>query len=230
MKMKICHCHPVTKVWFYSICAGLWNCTPSPDVWQGDVIRNHKRELTSCMLVLVSLLAAVDNTCAPLSAVWSSWRIQSSPHSRCHTPGCRRWHCEHLCSANPATPTIRKQSGKKSNQIDVQDDLENLWLCYSQDGTENRLIYLNNYWCGTHIHSVIWTSDRIKERENIKELGKKRSAKGQKWENKCSPEGVLDEKSSSGSMDEETGCQHNLKGKTHSANERLETQTVRKCM
>lgn len=113
MKMKICHCHPVTKVWFYSICAGLWNCTPSPDVWQGDVIRNHKRELTSCMLVLVSLLAAVDNTCAPLSAVWSSWRIQSSPHSRCHTPGCRRWHCEHLCSANPATPTIRKQSGKK---------------------------------------------------------------------------------------------------------------------
>lgn len=95
--------------------------TLSPDVWQGDVIRNHKRELTSCMLVLVSLLAAVDNTCAPLSAVWSSWRIQSSPHSRCHTPGCRRWHCEHLCSANPATPTIRKQSGKKikSNRCSV---------------------------------------------------------------------------------------------------------------
>lgn len=53
-----------------------------------------------------------DRTCAPRSAAWSFWRIQSSPRSRCRTPGCRHWRCEPPCSANPTTPEIKHKGWK----------------------------------------------------------------------------------------------------------------------
>jgi len=107
------HCHP----WLYSFVAGctITRCLQADDKGISIEIPSECEAAISHLVVrLTSWERAAGRTCVPLFAAWSSWRIQSSPRSRCHTPGCRRWHCGHLCSANPATPS--RQRGREEQK------------------------------------------------------------------------------------------------------------------